>query len=246
MSDAARRPRHRARRRRAAGDGLAARRRRSRDARDPRAPRRRSRDARRGARRCASASRASPASRPVVPPAEFTGELRPYQQAGLDFLAHASSLGLGAVLADDMGLGKTVQALAWLAAPARARSRRRPEPGRLPGVGRAQLGARGGALRAALRVLLLTSGEEPPRARGARSRAHDLVVTNYALLRRDVEALEERRAARRDPRRGAEHQEPERRRDPRRARRSTPSIAWRSPARRSRTARSTCGASCRS
>jgi non-specific serine/threonine protein kinase len=50
-----------------------------------------------------------------VPPPEFTGELRPYQQAGLDFLGHASSLGVGAILADDMGLGKTVQALAWLA-----------------------------------------------------------------------------------------------------------------------------------
>src|SRR4029079_9379914 len=51
----------------------------------------------------------------VAPPADFIAELRPYQQAGLDFLAHASSLGVGAVLADDMGLGKTVQALAWLA-----------------------------------------------------------------------------------------------------------------------------------
>ncbi|MEQ1832506.1 MAG: SNF2-related protein, partial [Candidatus Eisenbacteria bacterium] len=50
----------------------------------------------------------------VAIPAGFEGELRAYQQQGLDFLAWTSSLGLGAVLADDMGLGKTVQALAWL------------------------------------------------------------------------------------------------------------------------------------
>ena len=79
---------------------------------------------------------------------------------GLDFLAHASSLGVGAVLADDMGLGKTVQALAWLAHLREREPGRRPEPGRLPGVGRAQLGARGGALRAgAARAAARRSGE---------------------------------------------------------------------------------------
>ena len=45
-------------------------------------------------------------------PAGFRGELRPYQQAGVDWLAFLRSSGFGAVLADDMGLGKTVEALA--------------------------------------------------------------------------------------------------------------------------------------
>jgi superfamily II DNA or RNA helicase len=50
---------------------------------------------------------------PVVrPEGEFTGELRPYQQRGLDWLAFCRDTGLGCVLADDMGLGKTIQALA--------------------------------------------------------------------------------------------------------------------------------------
>jgi SNF2 family DNA or RNA helicase len=38
--------------------------------------------------------------------------LRPYQQAGLDWLSFCRDAGLGCVLADDMGLGKTIQALA--------------------------------------------------------------------------------------------------------------------------------------
>ncbi|HLU65565.1 MAG TPA: DEAD/DEAH box helicase [Kofleriaceae bacterium] len=55
-----------------------------------------------------------------IPPAPlpdgFRGSLRPYQQAGVDWLAFLRSAGFGAVLADDMGLGKTVQALAVLPA----------------------------------------------------------------------------------------------------------------------------------
>ena len=44
----------------------------------------------------------------------FVGELRPYQQRGVDWLAFCQNAGLGCVLADDMGLGKTIQALATL------------------------------------------------------------------------------------------------------------------------------------
>jgi SNF2 family DNA or RNA helicase len=45
-------------------------------------------------------------------PNGFSGELRPYQQRGVDWLAFCREAGLGCVLADDMGLGKTIQALA--------------------------------------------------------------------------------------------------------------------------------------
>jgi len=40
--------------------------------------------------------------------------LRPYQQAGVDWLWQLSQLGLGGCLADDMGLGKTLQVIALL------------------------------------------------------------------------------------------------------------------------------------
>ena len=46
----------------------------------------------------------------------FVGELRVYQQRGIDWLGFCRNAGLGAILADDMGLGKTIQALAILPA----------------------------------------------------------------------------------------------------------------------------------
>ncbi len=45
---------------------------------------------------------------------DFKGNLRDYQQKGLNWLYFLHSLGLGACLADDMGLGKTIQLLAFL------------------------------------------------------------------------------------------------------------------------------------
>ncbi len=45
---------------------------------------------------------------------DFKANLRPYQQAGLNWLAFLNSLQFGACLADDMGLGKTVQVIALI------------------------------------------------------------------------------------------------------------------------------------
>ncbi len=47
-------------------------------------------------------------------PQGFTGELRPYQKAGLDWLHFLHEYGFGGCLADDMGLGKTIEVLAFL------------------------------------------------------------------------------------------------------------------------------------
>lgn len=44
----------------------------------------------------------------------FRGTLRPYQQAGLNWLSFLHAYGFHGILADDMGLGKTVQVLAFL------------------------------------------------------------------------------------------------------------------------------------
>jgi superfamily II DNA or RNA helicase len=54
--------------------------------------------------------------KPLSEPAQFAGELRPYQREGLGWLHFLREFGLGGCLADDMGLGKTVQVLALLAA----------------------------------------------------------------------------------------------------------------------------------
>jgi len=47
-------------------------------------------------------------------PTDFGAQLRPYQQAGLNWLCFLNTLQLGSCLADDMGLGKTIQMLAML------------------------------------------------------------------------------------------------------------------------------------
>jgi SNF2 family DNA or RNA helicase len=52
---------------------------------------------------------------PLTTPDNFKGQLRPYQERGLAWLAFMNGLGLGAIQADDMGLGKGVVALALLA-----------------------------------------------------------------------------------------------------------------------------------
>ena len=124
---------------------------------------------------------------PRVPlPVALQAEMRPYQHDGLDFLAWTASIGLGAVLADDMGLGKTLQALAWLA----HLSERDPEGGPSLVVCPASVmhhWAREAArFTPSLRVMVLESGRERAGHR-AKVAAHDLVITNYALLRQDIE-----------------------------------------------------------
>jgi SNF2 family DNA or RNA helicase len=47
-------------------------------------------------------------------PSAFKGKLRPYQQAGYNWMLFLNEFAFGGCLADDMGLGKTVQTLAML------------------------------------------------------------------------------------------------------------------------------------
>jgi len=51
---------------------------------------------------------------PVEDPENFVGQLRSYQKRGVSWLSYLESLGLNGCLADDMGLGKTVQVIARL------------------------------------------------------------------------------------------------------------------------------------
>src|SRR5690606_24534275 len=50
----------------------------------------------------------------IEKPQRFTGQLRPYQQAGYNWFHFLQKYGFGGCLADDMGLGKTIQTLALL------------------------------------------------------------------------------------------------------------------------------------
>ncbi len=128
---------------------------------------------------------------PSIPlPPNTQAELRPYQKDGFDFLCHLTRHKLGGILADDMGLGKTLQTLAWLSwlhsqhpkdhkpalviCPASVLHNWRRESERFTPH---------------LKVLVLESGAARHNLRHQIPQ-HDLIVTNYALLRRDLEALQ--------------------------------------------------------
>lgn len=116
-----------------------------------------------------------------VPPAlgRLREKLRPYQVIGAQWLLAHAKAGHGALLADEMGLGKTVQTLAALE--------------RLPGP---KLVVCPSSLvwnwkREAAQFLpdfrVLTLNGPDREKRFAEIERHDLIVTSYALLRRDVE-----------------------------------------------------------
>lgn len=50
----------------------------------------------------------------AFPATSFTGQLRPYQQEGVNWLTFLYDFGFHGILADEMGLGKTIQVLAFL------------------------------------------------------------------------------------------------------------------------------------
>jgi superfamily II DNA or RNA helicase len=119
---------------------------------------------------------------PDVPlPSGFRAALRPYQQRGVAWLSWLRSVGMGGILADDMGLGKTVQTLAALAVSG------------------------GPALVVAPTSVLRNWANEAARfapdlrvcvywgPRRQLDPSADLVITTYAVLRLDLEALAARR-----------------------------------------------------
>ena len=127
---------------------------------------------------------------PMAAPEGFEGELRPYQERGLAWLAFLESVGLGGILADDMGLGKTVQLLALMCGgvPAQAGSTLLVCPMSL--VGNWQREA--ARFAPGLRVHVHHGAERPKGEAFAQVVAScDLVVTTYGLVVRDIEALRE-------------------------------------------------------
>jgi len=132
------------------------------------------------------------AAGPVVaqaPPEGLAIRLRPYQCQGLAWLQALRAQGLGGILADDMGLGKTAQALAHVLAEHRA--------GRLAGapalvVVPASLVANWQAEAARMTPELSVHVHQGPhRALPLADLArHQLVITSYPLLWRDLRLLE--------------------------------------------------------
>lgn len=115
--------------------------------------------------------------------AHLEGELRPYQSRGVAWLQRMAELGLGAVLADQMGLGKTVQAIALLAS----------RPGDRPHLVVAPTSVVGNWERELERFapsLPVVRHHGDARASGVDAFLPGVVVvTTYALLRRDAALL---------------------------------------------------------
>lgn len=129
-----------------------------------------------------------------VPPAELpktlSADLRPYQKDGFDFLAHLVQVRLGGILADDMGLGKTLQTLTWLAW-LKERNAKNPKPSLVicPASVLHNWRREAEKFTPDMKVLVLESGAARHNLR-KQIPQHDLIVTNYALLRRDLEELQ--------------------------------------------------------
>ena len=124
-----------------------------------------------------------------IPPS-VQAELRPYQKEGFDFLCHLSRHKLGGILADDMGLGKTLQTLTWLAW-LHEQHAHNPKPALVICPASVLHNWRREAERFTphLKVLVLESGSARHNLR-RQIPEHHIIVTNYALLRRDLEALQ--------------------------------------------------------
>ncbi len=122
-------------------------------------------------------------------PPGISAELRPYQKEGFDFLCHLSRHKLGGILADDMGLGKTLQTLTWLAWLQSQPGEKKPSLVICPASVLHNWQREANRFTPGIKVLVLESGSAHHNLR-KQIPEHDLIVTNYALLRRDLESLQ--------------------------------------------------------
>ncbi|MFL5337851.1 MAG: DEAD/DEAH box helicase, partial [Geminicoccaceae bacterium] len=121
------------------------------------------------------------------PPAGLRATLRPYQRHGLAWLRFIGELGLGGILADDMGLGKTIQTLAHILAEKTAGRLTTPALVVCPTSLVANWRHEAERFAPDLRVLTLHGGDRAQRFSSIADA--DLVLTTYALLPRDADAL---------------------------------------------------------
>ncbi|MEO8151597.1 MAG: DEAD/DEAH box helicase [Rhizobacter sp.] len=135
------------------------------------------------ARRLGSAG----APQPVAEPSGLGVSLRPYQLQGVAWLQYLREQHLAGILADDMGLGKTAQALAHLLIEQQAGRLDRPALVVLPTSLIFNWQAEARRMAPSLRLLTL---QGPERAKDfERMGEHDVVLTTYPLLWRDIDAL---------------------------------------------------------
>jgi len=124
-------------------------------------------------------------------PKGFSGELRPYQKAGLDWLHFLNQYGFGGCLADDMGLGKTIEVLALLQSLKEQGKAEKPSLLVVPKSLIANWQREGERFTPGLRMLEFTGNfrKKDP----ALFAQYDVILTTYGIMLRDVEFLRETR-----------------------------------------------------
>ena len=128
---------------------------------------------------------------PIPTPANFQGQLRPYQARGASWLSFLERWGLGACLADDMGLGKTVQFIAFMLHLKEQQAIEKPTllvcPTSVLGNWEREVKKFGPTLQ-----VLVHHGDKRSKGKAFAKavQGHDLIVTSYALIHRDVKDLQ--------------------------------------------------------
>ncbi|MEA5605651.1 DEAD/DEAH box helicase [Nostoc sp. UHCC 0252] len=128
---------------------------------------------------------------PLPTPAGFKGQLRPYQERGAAWLSFLERWGLGACLADDMGLGKTVQFIAFLLHLKEQYTLENPTllvcPTSVLGNWEREVNKFAPSLK-----ILQYHGDKRPKGKAFLEavKKHDLIVTSYSLLHRDIKSLQ--------------------------------------------------------
>lgn len=122
-------------------------------------------------------------------PGGFEGTLRPYQLRGFSWLLFLQKWGLGGCLADDMGLGKTPQTLALI-------QQYKLDGGKRPFLLVCPTSVIGNWQREASRftpglsVMVHHGGGRRSGAAFEReARGHDVVISSYGLLQRDIDTI---------------------------------------------------------
>ncbi|MEH2188678.1 MAG: DEAD/DEAH box helicase [Nostoc sp.] len=128
---------------------------------------------------------------PLPTPAGFKGQLRPYQERGAAWLSFLERWGLGACLADDMGLGKTIQFIAFLLHLKEQDALENPTllvcPTSVLGNWEREVNKFAPSLK-----ILQYHGDKRPKGKAFLEavKKHDLIVTSYSLLHRDIKSLQ--------------------------------------------------------
>ena len=122
----------------------------------------------------------------VEPSPNLRATLRPYQQQGLNWLRFLENRGFCGILADEMGLGKTLQTLAWIQL-GRSDEDHRGKPALVVCPTSLVENWKEEATRFTpdLKVLVMHGSTRHRRWKSVGKA--DMVITSYALMRRDIE-----------------------------------------------------------